>query len=171
MQIIETIEELNAYLTSLSTKKQTLGFVPTMGALHEGHLSLIKRAKSENNHCLSSIFVNPTQFNNDKDLENYPRRFERDVAMLQSAGCDAVFHPSYELMYPNAIPEAIALGDMESTMEGKFRPGHFQGVVAVVRRFFDLVRPQKAYFGLKDFQQYAVIQFMVRTLKIPVEVI
>ncbi len=143
-----------------------------MGALHAGHMALIERAKKECDVVIASVFVNPTQFNNPKDLELYPRTPEKDAALLADHGCDVVFFPTVEIMYPDGLqfPE-VDLGVMESIMEGAFRPGHFKGVVQVVWRFFSLVQPDKAYFGLKDFQQVAVIKHMVRSLNLPVEIV
>ena len=148
-----------------------------MGALHRGHLALLKRAKKENNIAVSSIFVNPLQFNDKKDLEKYPRTLEKDSEMLKGVGCDVIFAPSAEEMYPaeskanSEKPTAFNLGDLDKVMEGKQRPGHFQGVCVVVKRLFQIVQPDKAYFGEKDFQQLAVIKHMVKTLGIPVQII
>ena len=171
MQIIETQKELSDYLSQLSLENKDVGFVPTMGALHEGHMSLIEKAKAENAICICSIFINPIQFNNLEDFTNYPQNLKQDIEKLESVDCDAVFHPSYELMYPGSLPKPIDLGFLEEGMEGKYRPGHFHGVVAVVSRFFELISPKRAYFGLKDYQQYAVVNHMVRVLDFNVGIV
>jgi pantoate--beta-alanine ligase len=168
-----TINETKDWLKSRREEGQSIGFVPTMGALHEGHLSLIRRSKCENDITICSIFVNPIQFNNREDLAKYPRNPEQDAKMLNEAGCDVIFAPSVAEMYPESelISLNIEFGMLDKVMEGKFRPGHFKGVAIVVKKLFDIVRPARAYFGKKDFQQLAVITFMVRVLKIPVEII
>lgn len=172
MVIITTKEDLALALESFQMKGQTVGFVPTMGALHEGHMALIRKAKAENDVVFSSVFVNPTQFNNAKDLELYPRTPEKDAELLAQNGCDYAFFPSVELIYPSdyEVP-VVDLGSLEKVMEGEFRPGHFKGVVQVVYRLFDLIQPDSAYFGLKDFQQVAVIQHMVRVLNMKVKIV
>ena len=148
-----------------------------MGALHKGHLALLERAKRENDIAVSSIFVNPLQFNDKADLEKYPRTLEKDAELLKSAGCDVIFVPSAEEMYPASAPShllgerGVDLGMLDKVMEGELRPGHFQGVCVVVKKLFDIVQPNKAYFGEKDFQQLAVIKHMVNALKIPVEIV
>ena len=171
MQIIETQQELSDFINQMSLEKKDIGFVPTMGALHEGHMSLIERASAENDICICSIFINPTQFNNPEDFKKYPKDFDKDVKTLRSTKCSVIFHPSYDLMYPGDKSNPIDLGLLANTMEGKFRSGHFDGVVAVVSRFFELISPKNAYFGLKDYQQYAVINHMTRSLEINVNVI
>lgn len=150
----------------------TIGFVPTMGALHEGHASLVRRAKLENEQVIVSIFVNPTQFNNSQDFEKYPIRTQDDIALLESLDCDYLFLPSVEEIYPSnlSLPN-VDLGDLDQVMEGKYRPGHFKGVVQVVYRLFDLVKPTRAYFGLKDFQQVSVIKKMVDELHLGVQIV
>lgn len=153
---------------------KSIGFVPTMGALHAGHIALVERARSENQLVVASIFVNPTQFNNPNDLIHYPRTIEKDMEMLSNAGCDFLFLPEVLEMYPNGVKEeipAINLDGLHEVMEGAHRPGHFAGVIQVVKKLFDAVGPCKAYFGEKDFQQLAVIQKMVSEWKMPVEVI
>lgn len=157
----ETILELDRHLRKLPAGA-TIGFVPTMGALHKGHLSLIHQSKAENDITICSVFVNPIQFNNPEDLRNYPRNIERDAALLESGGCDVLFAPSREEMYPSAPKEQFDFGILETVMEGKFRPGHFNGVAIVVNRFFEIIRPDRAYFGEKDFQQLAVIRELVK---------
>ena len=164
MQIITTKEELQAVVKACKTKNKTIGLVPTMGALHEGHASLVRRAVNENNVCFVSVFVNPTQFNNKEDLAKYPRNIVRDAELLESIGADFVFAPTPEEMYSaeemNTTFEFDFAG-LDQVMEGKMRPGHFNGVVQVVSRLFYLVQPNKAYFGEKDFQQLAIIHHMV----------
>ena len=172
MNIVKTISELDATLAVV--KGQKVGFVPTMGALHEGHLQLVKRAVAECDYCVVSIFVNPTQFNNASDLAKYPRTLEADLAMLQAVGCNLVFAPEKNAMYAeNELQTTFEYNfeGLDEVMEGKFRPGHFNGVVQVVSKLFNLVKPTKAYFGEKDFQQLAIIHHMVKTLGFDVEVI
>lgn len=169
MQVITSIIDLQLFL---SNSKGSVGFVPTMGALHQGHISLINKAKSENETVVCSIFVNPTQFNNADDLKKYPRTIEADNQMLLTAGCDVVFVPSVEEMYPSGNQLLnLDLQTLDQVMEGKFRAGHFKGVVTIVKRLFDAVKPNKAYFGKKDFQQLAVIRYMVKVLGLSVEII
>lgn len=172
MQTFYKISDLQAFLANQKHAGQTIGFVPTMGALHEGHGSLVKRAKIENDLVVVSIFVNPTQFNNASDLKHYPRSIEADTALLEKLNCDAVFIPEVDEIYDASfeLPH-IDLGQIDKVMEGEHRPGHFQGVVQVVYRLFQLVQPDKAYFGLKDFQQVAVIHFMTNYFQLPVEII
>lgn len=169
---LHSINELDGHLQPLREKNRKIGFVPTMGALHEGHISLIKQAKAECDFVIVSIFVNPTQFNNPKDLEQYPRTESEDIALLEKNGCDFVFLPAVSEMYPNDYKaEKVDLDHIENTMEGKHRPGHFDGVVNIVSRFFRLVQPSRAYFGRKDFQQVAVVIEMVKQLKLPVKIV
>lgn len=159
-------------ISKKKTENQTVGFVPTMGALHEGHLSLVRAAREECDVVIVSIFVNPTQFNNAEDLELYPRQEEDDLKLLEEVGCDFVFLPTTNEIYPEDYKTInLDLGVLETTMEGSFRPGHFQGVVNVVSRLFDIVTPDFAYFGRKDFQQVAVIKEMTRQLKFPVKIV
>ena len=164
MQIITTRKELQAMVAACKATGKTIGLVPTMGALHEGHASLVRRAVNENNVCFVSVFVNPTQFNNKEDLEKYPRNIKRDAELLESIGADFVFAPTPEEMYSaeemNTTFEFDFAG-LDRVREGKMRPGHFNGVVQVVSRLFYLVQPDKAYFGEKDFQQLAIIHHMV----------
>ena len=164
MQIITTKKELLAVVQACKQEKKTIGLVPTMGALHAGHASLVKKAVAENDVCFVSVFVNPTQFNNKEDLAKYPRNIERDAALLQSIGADYVFAPTPEEMYSAEEMNstfAFDFAGLDQVMEGKMRPGHFNGVVQVVSRLFYLVQPDKAYFGEKDFQQLAIIHHMV----------
>lgn len=164
MQIIKTKEELQRVVDACKSAGKTIGLVPTMGALHEGHASLVRRAVSDNDVCFVSVFVNPTQFNNKEDLALYPRNLQRDAELLASIGAHFVFAPSPEEMYTAeemSEPFEFDFGGLDKVMEGKMRPGHFNGVVQVVSRLFYLVRPDRAYFGEKDFQQLAIIRFMV----------
>ena len=172
MRQIGKNNELAQYIKWCSDHKKTVGFVPTMGALHAGHLSLVNLAARENDIVIVSIFVNPTQFNKAEDLEKYPRTLEKDAELLEKTACNIIYAPSVTEIYPtNFSPQKVVLGILDSTLEGHFRPGHYVGVVNVVQRLFDLVQPQKAYFGRKDFQQVAVIKTMVDDLKYPIEII
>ena len=171
MQVFKEIKSLQKELNSKG-QNQSVGFVPTMGALHEGHLSLVKSAKAENDVVVASIFVNPTQFNNASDLENYPVTLEEDLRMLEEAGCDLVFTPSVSEMYAeNVSSEVFSFDGLEHEMEGKFRAGHFDGVGTIVRRLFEIVNPTNAYFGEKDFQQLQIIRTMVKNLELSVNII
>lgn len=169
MIVIEKIADLQAYIKEKAAK--SVGFVPTMGALHDGHISLITRCVAENDLCVASVFVNPTQFNDKADLERYPRTPEADCAMLQAAGCDIVFMPTVQEMYPEEDTRQFNFGSLETVMEGKYRPGHFNGVAQIVSKLFDAVQPHKAYFGEKDFQQVAIIRAMVEQLNYPIQII
>lgn len=171
MIVCRTKKELEQALASLRNGK-TVGLVPTMGALHEGHASLFKRARAENDVFVASVFVNPIQFNNPEDLKNYPRTFEGDCRILQENGCDIVFAPTEEEMYPKGEPvKSYGFGALESVMEGARRPGHFKGVGVVVGLLFALIQPDKAYFGEKDFQQVAVIKDLVRQMGINTQIV
>lgn len=164
MQIVTTKKELQALVQACKASHKTIGLVPTMGALHQGHASLVKRAVEDNDICVVSVFVNPTQFNNKEDLAKYPRNIERDAELLSSIGADYVFAPTPEEMYSTEEMNttfAFDFAGLDQVMEGKMRPGHFNGVVQVVSRLFYLVQPDKAYFGEKDFQQLAIIHHMV----------
>ena len=171
IQVFEHINDLQSFLKAKRDSGLTVGLVPTMGALHEGHLSLIRHARKDNDIVVASVFVNPVQFNNPVDLEKYPRTPEKDVAMLESAGCDAVFMPSVEEMYPTAVTDHYDFGAIEHVMEGACRPGHFNGVAIVVRKLFEIVQPNRAYFGEKDFQQLAIISKLVKDYNINLEVV
>lgn len=173
MQIIRSVSELESFVAHALGNGKSIGLVPTMGALHDGHLSLVKRAIEENDVVIVSVFVNPTQFNNPVDLATYPRNEEEDFRLLAKEGATAVFAPSVEEMYPDGTKSdhVFELGTAAEVMEGKFRPGHFQGVAQVVSRLFRLCRPTRAYFGEKDFQQIAVIRNMVASEHIPVEIV
>ncbi len=169
METITNSEELRRALGSRD--RSGIGFVPTMGALHAGHRSLVERARRECATVVVSVFVNPTQFNDKTDLKNYPRTPEADLRLLEEVGADYVFMPSVEEVYPEPDTRTFDFGMIDKVMEGATRPGHFNGVAQVVSRLFDLVKPAKAYFGEKDFQQIGVIREMVRQLRIPVEII
>ncbi len=160
MRVAETREALENALKGVPQKE--IGFVPTMGALHEGHLSLVRAAKKSGGVVVVSVFVNPTQFNDPADLKNYPRTPERDLEMLEAEGVDVVFMPSVGEIYPAPDTRTWDFGELDRVMEGATRPGHFNGVAQVVSRLFDLVRPARAYFGQKDFQQVAIVREMVR---------
>ena len=170
MQRFDTIAGLREYLQSIRYE-QTIGFVPTMGALHEGHIALVEKAKQETGLVVSSIFVNPVQFTNADDLARYPRTLEDDCQKLEAAGCDVVFAPLVDEMYPGPPVILLNFGELETVMEGAFRPGHFNGVGIVVAKLFNIVQPDRAYFGQKDLQQVAVIRRLIRDLSFPVELI
>lgn len=173
MQIANTVEELHRVIleTSKRDKKvSSIGFIPTMGALHHGHLQLIKKAQKENEITICSIFVNPTQFNDESDLIKYPRTEKEDALLLESINTDILFLPTVVEVYPNGINEEIKFefGGLENEMEGAFRPGHFQGVGQVVNRLLEIVQPDTLYMGQKDFQQFSLINYMIKDRKIPV---
>ena len=169
MKVVNRVADLNAALAGCL--KDGIGFVPTMGALHAGHRSLVERARKENEIVVVSVFVNPTQFNDKNDLKNYPRTPEADCAVLEAAGADIVFMPSVEDIYPEPDTRQFDFGMVDKVMEGATRPGHFNGVAQVVSRLFNLVKPARAYFGEKDFQQIAVIKAMVEQLAIDIEIV
>ena len=171
MNIYKSIEDLQAFVEAERAKGLRIAFVPTMGALHAGHLSLVRRALSECDRCIVSVFVNPTQFNDPRDLETYPRTLEADSTLLASVGTSALFAPEVSTIYPEEDTRSFDVGAVAEVMEGRYRPGHFNGVMQVVSRLFDIVRPDCAYFGEKDFQQIAVIRAMVRLIGSPVEII
>jgi pantoate--beta-alanine ligase len=171
MQVVKHINELRAILNIKLEEGLRIGFVPTMGALHPGHLSLVEQAGLQTEFVVVSIFVNPTQFNDKNDLERYPRDLQKDLDLLTSTPCNLVFAPDPEEIYPEPDTRQFNFGVLEQVMEGKFRPGHFNGVAQVVSRLFEIVKPHKAFFGQKDFQQLAIINEMVRKLNIPVDII
>ena len=171
MNIYQSIEDLQAFVDSERKSGCRIAFVPTMGALHAGHLSLVKRDLSECDRCIVSVFVNPTQFNDPRDLETYPRTLEADSALLASVGASALFAPEVSTIYPEPDSRVFEVGAVAGVMEGRYRPGHFNGVMQVVSRLFEIVRPDCAYFGEKDFQQIAVIRAMVKQIGSPVEII
>lgn len=171
MKIVSSIKDLKNFLALEREKGKKVGLVPTMGALHAGHISLVKRCVAENDICVVSDFVNPTQFNDKHDLETYPRTLDADCALLEPVGCDYVFAPSVAEMYPEPDTRIFNLGPVAEVMEGPRRPGHFNGVAQVVSKLFYIVEPDNAYFGEKDFQQIAVIREMVRQLNLPVHIV
>lgn len=173
MKVLNSRQELSHYIESIKKSNKTIGFAPTMGALHQGHLSLYQAAKKENDIVISSIFVNPTQFNNPEDLEKYPRTIEADLkALEESQTVDAVYLPEVKDLYPDGLKsQAYDFDGLEKEMEGKFRPGHFDGVGTVVEELFHQVKPDNAYFGEKDFQQLAIIKKMVEKKQISVNII
>lgn len=165
MQIFKEIGPLKAFLVEKRKQANTVGFVATMGALHEGHLKLIYESRSENSTTICSIFVNPSQFNNPEDLQKYPRTLEKDILLLEKAGCDALFCPEVETMYSQKSYLRFDFGHLDKVMEGQFRPGHFSGVALVVSKLLHIVEPDIAYFGQKDWQQFAIIRQLVSELK------
>ncbi len=160
MEVFEKADTVSKFIDKLKAEGKKIGFVPTMGALHRGHLSLIEAARKDNDIVVASIFVNPTQFNNPNDLKNYPRNLDRDLKLLEDNNCDLVFTPSVSEIYPdeNSKKSEYHFGKIVKVMEGKFRPGHFDGVANVVSRLFKIIKPDNAYFGQKDFQQYILIK-------------
>lgn len=178
MQTVKTVAELTAAVNNAKQNNLSIGLVPTMGALHEGHLSLISRARKENDFVVVSLFVNPIQFNNKEDLAKYPRTIEADLARIaqleqdEPSNCTVyAFTPTVEEMYPEPVKEEYHFGEIEEVMEGPRRPGHFSGVAVVVRRLFDLAQPQRAYFGEKDFQQIAIIRNLLEQIKYPITLV
>ncbi len=172
MIVIKSTLELDHFLNALKIKSKKIGFVATMGALHSGHISLIERSNRENDTTVCSIFVNPRQFNDPKDLEKYPRPIEKDILLLTNAGCDIVFIPTYDDIYPPGYLEPkINLKGLDTILEGAMRPGHFHGVALVVKRLFDCVKPDTAYFGQKDYQQTLVIKQIVEEFKLPIKIV
>ena len=171
MKVFTTTREIQLHLADLRNKGLSTGFVATMGALHQGHLSLIQQAKKDNDLVICSIFVNPTQFNDPADLEKYPRPITHDTQMLEQAGCDILFNPEVSEMYADNEHWHLALGEIEHLLEGKFRPGHYQGVTQVVYKLFNILKPNTAYFGQKDYQQFMVITKMVELLNLPVKLV
>ena len=171
MICITSIQGLRQHISQERRKSHSIGFVPTMGALHDGHLSLIKDAKSQNDICIASIFVNPLQFNNIEDFNKYPIQNEKDIDLLEKAGCDILFMPTVTEFYPSQPKLKVDIGLLDRILEGEHRPGHFSGVAIVVSKLFNVVMPDKAYFGQKDIQQVAVIKQLVAELNFPIEII
>lgn len=171
MKIFTTKHEVSQHLQQLQDAGQKVGFVPTMGALHQGHLSLLAQARQQTQVVVCSIFVNPTQFTDPKDLEKYPRPIEADIAKLQQAGCDVLFNPPVREMYAGHENWHLDIGELEHLLEGKFRPGHYQGVMQVVNKLFTIIHPNLAFFGQKDYQQVMVIEQMIQRLKLPVKLV
>lgn len=167
---VETIKELREAISSLKKSGKTIGFVPTMGALHDGHISLLKQAKLENQTVVCSIFVNPIQFNNQNDFSRYPRTLEQDLETIQKY-VDIVFIPQKEEVFPSLPKEKYNFGLLESVMEGEYRPNHFNGVAIIVKRLFEWILPDKAYFGEKDYQQLVIIKELVHRFSFPIEII
>ena len=171
MKVLKSKKTLIDYVERQREMGKKIGFAPTMGALHQGHLSLYKAAKKENDEVISSIFVNPTQFNNPDDFQKYPKTLEKDLELLEKAGVDAVYVPNVEEMYPDGLnSKKYNFDGLENEMEGKYRPGHFDGVGTIVEEFFRQVQPHNAYFGEKDYQQLAIIKKMVEKTKLPVKI-
>ncbi len=171
MERITTVAALREVVDAARSNGKSVGLVPTMGALHVGHISLVERCVAENDITVVSVFVNPTQFNDKKDLELYPRTPEQDCAMLERAGCTYVFTPSVEEVYPEPDTRVFDLGTVAEVMEGRYRPGHFNGVAQIVSKLFYMVAPHRAYFGEKDFQQIAVIRTMAKQLNFDIDII
>jgi len=173
MFLFETVKDLQSHLTRIRQKSNLIGFVPTMGALHKGHLSLIQQSKSYSDCTVASIFVNPTQFNDADDLAKYPRTIASDMNMLKSVQNDVLFLPSVAEVYPDEIDTSLSLdfGKLDKVMEGYFRPGHFDGMAQVVKRLLDIVQPDHLYMGQKDFQQLTIVRDMIRQLELPVKLV
>ncbi|MFT4522318.1 MAG: pantoate--beta-alanine ligase [Bacteroidia bacterium] len=172
MKYHKTAKSLVSDLNLVRNDHRSIGFVPTMGALHHGHISLIERAKAENDTVVCSIFVNPKQFNNESDLVDYPKSISADMELLLEHGADFLYHPAFEDVYPNdPLGDDIELNGLDAIYEGKHRPGHFKGVAQVVHRFFQIVQPNTAYFGQKDFQQTVVVNHLIRTKSLPIKLI
>ncbi|MFA9455502.1 pantoate--beta-alanine ligase [Halalkalibacter sp. AB-rgal2] len=171
MKVLKTIDSLKSEIENIKKSNQTIGFVPTMGYLHGGHLSLMKEARKQTDHVIASIFVNPLQFGANEDLDQYPRNFERDELLAKEAGVDILFCPEVSEMYPYEMPMSIQVHKGTDVLCGQSRPGHFDGVATVVMKLFNLVQPSKAYFGQKDAQQVAIIMNMVQAFNVPVEIV
>jgi pantoate--beta-alanine ligase len=171
MEIIQTLSRLEEALQGFRREGKTIGFVATMGALHEGHAALVKKCTANNDVCVVSLFVNPTQFNNKEDLQHYPRTPEEDSRLLESMGTDILFAPSEDEMYPVPDNRVFDFGLLDKVMEGRFRPGHFNGVAQIVSKLLTIIRPDNAYFGEKDFQQLAIVREMVKQLQLPVTIV
>lgn len=172
MILIKNLTDALSWVKKQKQSGQKIGFVPTMGALHKGHISLVNQSVEENDITIVSIFVNPTQFNNQEDLKKYPRTEEADKEILKNSSCDAIFFPKVEDIYPEGEKsEKFSFDGIENQMEGKFRPGHFDGVATVVKRFFEIIQPDKAYFGEKDFQQLRIIQELVKKLNLNLKIV
>lgn len=171
MIVIRTVDQLTNTLANLRQQGKSIGLVPTMGALHEGHLSLVKRARADNDIVVASVFVNPTQFNNPNDLATYPRTEEADIKLLENAECDIAFIPTVAEIYPEPDTRVFNLGPVAEVMEGAMRPGHFNGVAQIVSKLFAMTNPHRAYFGEKDFQQIAVIRQMAKSEGFDIQII
>lgn len=171
MRVIEKIKDLKAIIRSQKSSGKTIGLVPTMGYLHDGHLSLVKASRDENDFTIMSIFVNPTQFGPNEDFDSYPRDMERDTKLAEAAGVDVIFAPSKDEMYPDGYKTYVEVEDITNVLCGKSRPGHFRGVTTVVAKLFNIVEPDKAYFGQKDAQQVIVLRKMVKDLNMNLEIV
>lgn len=172
MEVLNNIKSVHNLIVKLKKTGKTIGFVPTMGALHQGHISLVEQSLKENDFTLVSVFINPTQFNNSEDLKKYPITTDNDIEILKKHGADAVYFPKVEDIYPNGLTsEHYEFDGLEMQMEGKFRPGHFDGVATVIRRFFEIVQPLNAYFGEKDFQQLRIVQELVKNFHLPIQIV
>ena len=173
MEVYQAVDPIRRFLARQRAQRQTIGLVPTMGALHQGHLALIEKARRENDIVVCSIYVNPTQFNDKQDLTHYPRQLAQDLHWLTEAGCHAVFCPPDEVMYPNGQENHLTMqfDPLDQVLEGKLRPGHFSGVGVVVAKLFHVIQPEQAYFGQKDLQQFAIIRKLVQDLLLPVQLV
>ncbi len=171
MQVFKDIDSIQDFIKQQKQDGRKIGLVPTMGALHNGHLSLVKKSLAETDVTIASIFVNPIQFNNPSDLEKYPRTLENDRALLESIGCHSIFHPEPSIIYPNPPQLKFDFGDLDKILEGQFRPGHFSGVGIVVAKLLNIIQPHVAYFGQKDYQQFLIIRRLVNDLNFPVRLV
>jgi pantoate--beta-alanine ligase len=171
LRVFTTKKSFQQYVLQMRALDKTIGFVPTLGALHAGHISLIEQAKQGNDVIVCSIFVNPTQFNDPKDFENYPRTLAADSLLLEQVNCDILFCPAVDEIYDDNNHWHLDIGELEFLLEGKFRPGHYQGVTQVVYKLFDIVKPDVAYFGQKDYQQFMVISKMVEMMRMPIKLV
>ncbi|MFO8235486.1 MAG: pantoate--beta-alanine ligase [Bacteroidales bacterium] len=171
MEVFETKQALSKILSEYAREDKTIGFVPTMGALHEGHLSLIRCSKEQDDITVVSIFVNPTQFNHQADYEKYPRLLDEDLQILEKEGCNIVFTPSEKEMYPEEDIRVFDFGELDKVMEGYHRPGHFNGVAQIVSKFFETIEPHRVYFGDKDFQQLVIIRKLVEKMNMTTEIV
>lgn len=173
MEVIETVQALQMLIQEQRAAKKSIGFIPTMGALHAGHLALVNTSCRQNHCNVVSIFVNPTQFNDKEDLKKYPKTLENDLLLLKTTKVDYVFAPDAEAIYPNGadVDANLDLGGLDASMEGRFRPGHFKGMAQVVKRLLDIVRPDQLYMGQKDFQQFTIVKHMIQSLQIPTKLV
>lgn len=172
MKVFKTKKEIKTYFEEFNSHEKEIGFIPTMGALHQGHISLVSTSKKKNHLTIASIFVNPTQFDNKEDLEKYPKTLDHDITLLTTIGCDAVFIPSVEEMYEgNVSSHDFSFDGLDNEMEGRYRKGHFDGVGTIVKTFFEIIHPTRAYFGEKDFQQLQIIKKMVEKSQLNVEIV
>lgn len=170
MEVITKINEMQTRVYSIKDRKESIGFVPTMGALHEGHVSLMRSARDENDELVVSIYLNPTQFDNKEDFDNYPRRLDKDIEIVERENADVVFAPDTEEMYPEGFCTYVTQDKFTDTMCGRLRPGHFNGVATIVTKLFNIVKPDRAYFGQKDYQQSVVIEKLVADLNMEIDV-